>query len=70
MSGGGKGFKISSMKMFGRLFEKKEEEEKKRWGDVIEGVTIKFNPGVNERKAILGGIKVHGVPSTFFRAVD
>ena len=30
MSGGGKGFKISSMKMFGRLFEKEEEEGKKR----------------------------------------
>lgn len=59
--------------MFERLFEKKkrkkEKEERKR-EDVIEGVTIKFNPGVNESKAILGGIKVHGVPSTFFRAVD
>lgn len=50
--------------------KEKRKKGKKRWGDVIEGVTIKFNPGVNESKAILGGIKVHGVPSTFFRAVD
>lgn len=56
--------------MFGRLFEKRKKKRKKKMGDVIEGVTIKFNPGVNESKAILGGIKVHGVPSTFFRAVD
>lgn len=37
MSGGGKGFKISSMKMFGRLFEKEEEEEKKKMGGCNRG---------------------------------